>query len=227
MATRCTQAWTRVAIDISRPRASSSCLATDRRVLLPTSFCRECGQDYAVVVAQGPKGARTFEPRDLMERVDEDDAEAGYLYLQPDPNWADPESAIDAGLVPDDWLEEAPGGSIRIKSGSRKYFPERLNLASSGIEGGAGATPVYFIPGSFRLCLNCGVYYAGRQSDAGKLTSFGSAAGPAPRHCSDWRPSRPSGDDLAAIWAQRRASCCHSRTTGRMHRSRPDTSTIS
>ena len=91
-----------------------------------------------------------------------------------------------------------------------------------------GATPVYFIPDSFRLCLNCGVYYAGRQSDAGKLTSLESGG----------RSSATSLLGLATIKALRgplgsdlgpeaRKLLSFYGQTGRMHRSRPDTSTIS
>jgi len=143
------------------------------RILLPTVFCRECGQEYySVRVFQDPKSnQKIFEPRDLGDRFNDDESEAGFLYSNPERSWPeDPEEIIER--VPDEWLEEFKG-NLRLKKHYRKYLPQRIRLSPNGKGSDKGETYTY-LKAPFRICLNCGVAYGARQlSDIGKLASLG------------------------------------------------------
>ena len=144
------------------------------RVLLPLVFCRECGQEYYCVRVSKDKktGLRIFEPRDLNDRLSDEESEAGFLYFSADNPWPiEPEQVITR--VPDDWLEES-NGSFRIRSNRRKSLPQYLRVNSYGFESEHGIECNY-IGAPFRFCLDCGVSYGFRQSsDFAKLTSLGS-----------------------------------------------------
>ena len=144
------------------------------RLLFILCFCRECGQEYfpvwAKLVAKQPD---IFEPRDLSERSNEDE-DVLFGYLMPDHSGEfDPDDL--EGLYPEDWLEFTDGAA-RLKSHFRRYRPIGVEVDTHGVVASEGL-PVWFIPGSFRFCLNpaCDAYYDGSvRSDLSKLSSLSS-----------------------------------------------------
>jgi very-short-patch-repair endonuclease len=145
------------------------------RILLPLAFCRECGQDYYLVerFRSGDDGPMRYRGRDLSENVDADDCASGFLYLNEDNPWPEDGDEKLYEAVPEDWIEPGRDGKPRIKRDRRSMMPKAVNVDKLGIETQDG-TPMHFVAAPFRFCLNCGVAYAGRQSDYGKLATLAS-----------------------------------------------------
>jgi len=144
------------------------------RVLLPLAFCRECGQEYFVVKAVDVSdGKKAFVPRELGDQSDEDGV-SGFLHFSSDEPWPNDESQI-IERVPEDWVEDAPGGDARrVRRDRRKYLPQPMRVDPSGHEANQGLE-AHFIPAPFRFCLHCGISYGPRQkADFAKLTSLAS-----------------------------------------------------
>ncbi|MCP5056574.1 MAG: DEAD/DEAH box helicase [bacterium] len=143
------------------------------RVLLPLAFCRECGQEYYTVRrGKGEDGRTVHIPRAVSDRLDDDDGEAGYLYISEAAPWPD-DAAEFIPKLPDAWLESR-GGEFRVKPNQRKNLPGKVFLSSTAVEGD-GNQVAWWVPTPFRFCLNCGVAYgAHQQSDFGKLATLGS-----------------------------------------------------
>jgi len=144
------------------------------RVLLPLVFCRECGQDYCCVRSRRDQetGRRAFEPRELSDRLSDEESEAGFLYHSTVAPWPSAPEEIH-GRLPDDWLEENRG-AVRVKRSRRGELPRPVLIAPDGTERDAGSV-FHYIRAPFRFCLNCGVAYGFRQaSDFAKLASLGS-----------------------------------------------------
>ena len=144
----------------------------DRRVLLPVSFCRECGQEYYTVWrntadAEGRPQAAAYSQRRLGRLTDEEDAEPGYLFLDETCDWPDdPDEAV--GSLPDDWLDDA--GLVR--KDRREWLPRHVAVRPDGTEG-EGGVACHYVPAPFRFCPQCGISYAFTQrSDIGKLSSL-------------------------------------------------------
>jgi ATP-dependent helicase YprA (DUF1998 family)/very-short-patch-repair endonuclease len=142
------------------------------KILLPLVFCRECGQEYYVVHKSRDQETDLvqFSFRELDDRLNDEDGEAGYLYLSTKDPWT-PEMVFEK--VPEDWLEEH-NGELRVKTGQRKNLPDAYKVNTLGQVDEDG-TAVHFIPGKFRFCLHCGVSYNPRQgSEFAKLTQLSS-----------------------------------------------------
>jgi hypothetical protein len=144
------------------------------RVLLPLSFCRECGQDYYTVARHKDlSGTYTYEPRELSDVAAVEDRDRGFLYIgteSPWPDYVDGES----GRVPDDWLEEKSDGHLAVKSDRKKDLPSIVHVGLDGRESPTGLR-LAWVPAPFKFCLICGVEYSGRQTrDLGKLSTLGS-----------------------------------------------------
>ena len=144
------------------------------RSLFTLCFCRECGQEYypvwAKFVASQPN---EFEPRELTERSNEDE-DLQFGYLMTDSSGSFDPSDIE-GQYPEDWLEFTEG-TARLKSHFRRYRPIGVQVDTRGGVAGEGL-PSWFIPGSFRFCLNpeCDAYYDGSvRSDLSKLSGLSS-----------------------------------------------------
>ena len=144
------------------------------RPLLTLCFCRECGQEYypvwATLVARQPDA---FAPRELSERSNEDE-DVLFGYLMPDSSGAFDPSDLE-GQYPEDWLE-FQNGEARLKSHFRRYRPIGVLVDTRGGVASEGL-PAWFIPGSFRFCLNpeCDAYYDGSiRSDLSKLSGLSS-----------------------------------------------------
>ena len=144
------------------------------RPLFPLCFCRECGQEYfpvwAKLISQRPD---SFDPRDLTERSKEDE-DVWFGYLMPDCGGAFDPTDLE-GRYPEDWLEFS-GGVARLKPHFRSYRPIGVHVDTHGGVASEGLA-AWFIPGSFRFCLNpdCSAYYDGSvRSDLGKLSGLSS-----------------------------------------------------
>ncbi|PJF39229.1 MAG: DEAD/DEAH box helicase, partial [Phototrophicales bacterium] len=145
------------------------------KVLFPLCFCRECGQEYYTVrITTNDDGEnRSVFPRDFSDRLPDETSEAGYLYIGSHKPWPnDTDELINGDYLPDDWLEDH-NGVRRIRSHRRKNLPRHLHILPSGVEDAEGQECVY-IPSPFMFCLNCGVSYASRQGDFGKLATLSS-----------------------------------------------------
>ena len=174
----------------------------DRRILLPVSFCRECGQEYYTVWrreaeaggalgaggaletsgALGADGAprpTQYSQRRLGRLTDEEDSEPGYLFIDETCPWPDDAAEIIARL-PEDWLDDK--GLVR--KDRKKWVPRTVAVlpdgsqSSGGSRSGGGSAGeeglrCHFVPAPFRFCPSCGISYAFTQrSDLGKLGSL-------------------------------------------------------
>jgi very-short-patch-repair endonuclease len=139
-----------------------------RRRYYHAHFCRDCGQEYIPVWdTDGPEG-RAFEVRNIEERQN-DDEQVKFGFLMPDGRglW-EPDNLE---RYPESWLEERADGEWRIKSGQRKYMPQPVQVRPDGIVTEQGLQ-AFFIPGSFRFCLACGVAHGSAGKDSLRLTSL-------------------------------------------------------
>lgn len=144
------------------------------RVLLPLVFCRECGQEYYCVqrVTDVSSFKTYYVPRELTDRIANDNNTPGYLYFSSANPW--PGNHLEALLerLPDEWVEKHRGQE-RVRPGRRGDLPLAVQVSPDGVEG--EGQEGYFLTAPFRFCLNCDVSYNARQSsDFGKLTALGS-----------------------------------------------------
>ena len=144
------------------------------RRLYSLCFCRACGQEYFPVWARlAGTQPEAFEPRDLSERAN-DDEDLRFGYLMPDAgSMFDPAHA--ESQYPEEWLEFR-GDEVRLRPHFRRYRPVGVRVSTSGSVNADGM-PAWFIPGSFRFCLNpkCDAYYDGNvRSDLTKLSGLSS-----------------------------------------------------
>lgn len=144
------------------------------RLLFNLSFCRQCGQEYFPVWAtMEAKKPTTFSPRELSERSNEEE-ETLYGYLMPDSGGTFDPTDIERHY-PEDWLE-FHHGEPRLKSYYKRYCPIPVCVGTLGKIADDGLL-AWFIPGSFRFCLNadCDAYYDGsKRSDLSKLAGLSS-----------------------------------------------------
>ncbi|MCK5849939.1 MAG: DEAD/DEAH box helicase [Kiritimatiellae bacterium] len=145
-----------------------------KRILLPLTFCRHCGQEYYAVrrVHQSEGNPERFLQRTLMDNILDDDSEAGFLYTSTPYPWPATEKEI-IEKIPDNWCEEVKG-TFRLKSNFRKKLPETVFINLLGQQDGNGQ-PYQYVPAPFQFCLKCGVAHGSRQrSDFPKLTDLSS-----------------------------------------------------
>lgn len=141
-------------------------------ILLPTAFCRECGQEYLVVQRIEGDGYIRFVSRSDGEGHGGD---PGYLFTSEDVPWpGDVHVAISEQRLPESWLVTDDHGAVSIAQRRRDRLPELIHLDVTGrlTEPRAG-TEFAFIQGAFAFCLRCRVSYEQlRSSDFGKLASL-------------------------------------------------------
>ncbi|MET7309249.1 DEAD/DEAH box helicase [Streptomyces sp. NPDC005571] len=142
------------------------------KLLLPLSFCRECGQEYLTVAReQCDDGSVHFRTRE-----DEDD-EQGYLYVSSVNPW--PEhlgEAIEQRRFPDSWLtfDEKKGAPVLTPS-RKKRAPQPVWVRPDGSSAGKDRDGLYaaYLPAPFLFCLECGVGYESvRERDFAKLMTL-------------------------------------------------------
>lgn len=147
-----------------------------QRVLLPLSFCRECGQEYyTVTLTTDEKSGRSiYIPRELRDQSREEDKLRGFLYRNPKAAWHDDvDLLIEEGRIPDDWIEIYKDG-LRVKYQHRRKLPQAVYIDTLGQENQQGDR-YWFVKTPFNVCLNCGVNYSGRErSDFAKLATLSS-----------------------------------------------------
>jgi hypothetical protein len=135
----------------------------DERVpLFQAYFCRECGQEYIPVWVQREDGKHisAVEPRELNEYVQGEEDRFGYLC----PHNEKQKYQGDLLDLPEEWL--TPDG--KIKAGRKKQIPELVNLSKFGKADGQGTT-FWFIPGKFKLCVNCLKSFTTRGKERNRL----------------------------------------------------------
>jgi hypothetical protein len=141
-----------------------------KRILLPLAFCRHCGHDFYSVtrLLDCDLGVHRYQPRDLNDRLQDDDGEAGFLYVSSEKPWPDDDGAV-PDCLPDDW-KDADG---KVLPNRRDHIPQRVAVTPIGHEDTAGEQ-MAFLEAPFRFCPCCGVSYAFNQrSDFGKLSALG------------------------------------------------------
>ncbi len=144
------------------------------KILLPLTFCRECGQDYySVRLVNAEEAVEEWPSSDREPSTDE--SQTGYLYASSADPW--PSDATGwAERLPDHWL--ADDGTV--KPYYRRYLPRPYDVlpdgkARPGHSALPGSTRAWFVPAPLRFCLSCGVTYGSRlRSDFAKLTTLGS-----------------------------------------------------
>src|SRR5690606_9115102 len=118
-------------------------------------------------------GELSFIARDLLDRLDDGEREAGFLYLSTGNPWPDEGEAIEQGRIPENWIEEFHGSS-RVRRSQRRNLPKHTRVRPDGTSSEDGQR-VCFISTPFRFCLNCGVeYHHTQRSDFAKLNSLSS-----------------------------------------------------
>lgn len=119
-------------------------------LLLPVSFCRECGQEYIMTSLTNTSDGTAYATRN--DWANAKSGEDGHLYISADFPWPfDPEAA---GRFPDSWMEQG-----KLKPNRDQYRPRRVRVLPDGTQTNAGGVEAAFIPGKFRFCLRCGVAY--------------------------------------------------------------------
>lgn len=137
------------------------------KLLYPLAFCRECGQEYAVVSRREARdGEVSFHARRDRD-TSGGDMYDGYLYISTDNPW--PTHPVEEDRLPDSWID-----GTEVVPSRRKYLPQRITVDASGgvVQGGHG-TEAAFIPSPFTFCLRCGVSYESvRGNDYSKLATL-------------------------------------------------------
>lgn len=140
------------------------------KILLPMAFCRHCGQEYYTVtkVFDEEKEVWRFAPRELNERVFDEEQEAGFLYVNDADKWSD-NAADNAEKVPEEWKDQ----DGKIMYNRREYLPKPVLVTPDGQIRNSGRQ-MLFLEAPFRFCPNCMVSYAANQrSDFAKLSALG------------------------------------------------------
>lgn len=140
------------------------------KILLPMAFCRHCGQEYYTVtkVFDEEKEVWRFVPRELNERVFDEEQEAGFLYVNDADKWSD-NPAENADKVPEEWKDQ----DGKIMYNRREYLPKPVLVTPDGQIRNSGRQ-MLFLNAPFRFCPNCMVSYAANQrSDFAKLSALG------------------------------------------------------
>ncbi len=134
-----------------------------------THFCRDCGQEYIPVWDTDASEGRAFEVRNIEERQ-HDDEDVKFGFLMPDGRglW-EPDNLE---RYPESWLEERVDGEWRVKSAQRKFVPQPVTVRPDGVVTTDRGLQAWFIPGSFRFCLVCGVAHNSAGKDSLRLTSL-------------------------------------------------------
>ncbi|PRW65371.1 protein kinase domain-containing protein [Actinopolyspora mortivallis] len=143
---------------------------SDGKILLPTAFCRECGQEYLTVWRRpNHDGTVVYEPR-RDATASGGRAEDGYLYIGKWPSTV--QEAVDDKRLPDSWLEQDQHGHSTVRDSYLKRLPKAVTVDALGNEG-QGELEATFIPAPFGFCLHCGVTYEQvRGKDFAKLATL-------------------------------------------------------
>ena len=156
----------------------------DERVLFPLAFCRECGQEYYMVVLAEELGRKLLVPRSPTVGATDDSIEGqgGFFALDVGDIWAN-----DHDELPDEWFNERQSGRT-VKPQYHQFIPTKLfafpdgtlqlaEVADSSTDPESagnisGAVPGWYQPQPFLICLRCRAVYDRRQGEYRKLSSL-------------------------------------------------------
>lgn len=135
--------------------------ASENRLLFPLGFCRECGQDYYLVVWDR-ETERIFPRPPLPGFEAELKGEVGYLMVDEENRWV-----CDAEHLPDHWMD----ANGKVKSHYKKRLPREVRVLPDGtvIQDGSSGIHAWFIPCPLNFCLNCGQVYLPKEKEFRKL----------------------------------------------------------
>ena len=141
--------------------------------LYSTFFCRNCGQEHHPVVLTNEDGIKRVLPRDIDETpLDDSDSAEKPGYLMPEPeNDEDYSFGGAPDDYPEDWLELARDGTLRLRSDRRRYAAQDYVIDADGRVGTTGRR-AWFMPGKFRFCPACGDQPAVQAREINKLASL-------------------------------------------------------
>lgn len=134
--------------------------------LFSTYFCRACGHEYHPVWFSKDEPFNVT-PRQI-EEVAADDSEQAYGFITP----AGPEQAFQGDLLdlPEQWLEEAKNGNMRVKSTYKKFVPHLQPVNPQGMP--VGNHNYWLTAGKFRFCVNCGQNFDAAGKDINRLAGL-------------------------------------------------------
>ena len=145
-----------------------------QRILVPTAFCRECGQDYLAVTRSDTEGGRRYAARRDNDASGGDEA-SGYLFISDDQPWPSSlEQVLVEGRLPYSWLTYDPVAGLTVDPARVKLLPEPVQVDVTGREAGPGeGTYAAYVPSPFRFCLRCRTSYEqARGNDFAKLAKL-------------------------------------------------------
>jgi ATP-dependent helicase YprA (DUF1998 family) len=145
-----------------------------QRILVPTAFCRECGQDYLAVTRSDTGTGRRYVARRDSDASGGDEA-SGYLFISDDQPWpATLEQVLVEGRLPYSWLTYDPVAGQTVDPARLKLLPEPVWVDAAGYETKPGTgTSAAYMPSPFRFCLRCRTSYEqARGSDFAKLAKL-------------------------------------------------------
>ena len=156
----------------------------DERLLFPLAFCRECGQEYYLVILAQEAGQQLLLPRSpTVGATDESiQGEGGFFTLDVDGIWAgDPDE------LPEEWFTERRSRRV-VKPEYAGFIPTQLSATPNGaltdptttepslkedVEADTdGAVTGWYQPQPFLICLRCRAVYDRRQGEYRKLSSL-------------------------------------------------------
>ena len=147
---------------------------TKQRILVPTAFCRECGQDYLVVTRSNAAAGRRYTARRDSDASGGDEA-SGYLFISDEQPWpASLEQLLTDTRLPYSWLAYDPVAGQMVDPARLKFLPEPVRVDVTGTEvGPEEGTYAAYVPSPFRFCLRCRTSYEqARGSDFAKLAKL-------------------------------------------------------
>ena len=156
----------------------------DEHPLFPLAFCRECGQEYYLVILAQEAGQQLLLPRSpTIGATDESiQGQGGFFTLDVDGIWAgDPDE------LPEEWFTERRSRRV-VKPEYAQFIPQRLTAAPNGQLAETTATEPahqqdvdsdtngvitgWYQPQPFLICLRCRAVYDRRQGEYRKLSSL-------------------------------------------------------
>ena len=157
----------------------------DERLLFPLAFCRECGQEYYMVILAEETGQKLLLPRAPAAGASDESIEGqgGFFALDDGEIWAgDPDE------LPEEWFNERRAGR-RVKPGYAQFIPARYLATPNGCleatsnqdsqqqqqDNDSDADDVvagWYQPQPFLICLRCRAVYDQRQGEYRKLSSL-------------------------------------------------------
>ena len=159
---------------VTAPGSRAATRRRAQRILVPTAFCRECGQDYLAVTRSDTETGRRYAARRDNDASGGDEA-SGYLFISDDQPWPSSlEQVLVEGRLPYSWLTYDPVAGLTVDPARVKLLPEPVQVDVTGREAGPGeGTYAAYVPSPFRFCLRCRTSYEqARGNDFAKLAKL-------------------------------------------------------